>query len=83
MQVPIATDGSNAIDRRRFDHHEVDSLETADPSDRCFVTRAGDKNLVTVMFGDGVHGMRLRTGVENVGTIDAPSWPPDRADWLS
>jgi predicted phage baseplate assembly protein len=46
--------------------HEIESLDTAGPNDRCFVTRTGEKNVVTVMFGDGVHGMRLPSGVENV-----------------
>jgi predicted phage baseplate assembly protein len=45
---------------------EVDTLDAAGPSDRFFVTRTGDKNQVIVMFGDGIHGMRLPTGAENV-----------------
>ncbi|HEY4017778.1 MAG TPA: putative baseplate assembly protein [Pseudonocardiaceae bacterium] len=44
--------------------HETDTLATAGPTDHVFVLTNGDKTTVT--FGDGVHGARLPTGVENV-----------------
>jgi hypothetical protein len=48
---------------------EIDSLTTAGPTDRVFVTSADSQNNVTVTFGDGQHGMRLPTGMENVQAI--------------
>lgn len=44
--------------------HETDTLATAGPTDHSFVLTNGAKTTVT--FGDGVHGARLPTGVENV-----------------
>ena len=44
--------------------HETDTLAGAGPTDRVFVLGNGAKTTVT--FGDGVHGARLPTGVENV-----------------
>ncbi|WP_437674819.1 putative baseplate assembly protein [Sorangium sp. So ce131] len=46
--------------------HEVDSLAALGPNDRSYVTRADDDANTTVVFGDGAHGARLPTGVENV-----------------
>jgi len=42
---------------------ETDTLATAGPTDRKYVLR---RDTDTVIFGDGVHGSRLPTGVENV-----------------
>ncbi|HEY4459242.1 MAG TPA: putative baseplate assembly protein [Pseudonocardiaceae bacterium] len=44
--------------------HETDTLANAGPTDHVFVLDNGAKTTVT--FGDGVHGARLPTGVENV-----------------
>jgi predicted phage baseplate assembly protein len=48
---------------------EIDSLTTASPTDRVFVTSVDSQNNVTVTFGDGQHGMRLPTGMENIQAI--------------
>ena len=45
---------------------EVDSLSGQGPDARVFVTQAGAGGVVTVRFGDGVHGARLPTGADNV-----------------
>jgi predicted phage baseplate assembly protein len=45
---------------------ETDSLAAAGPDDRVYVTKTGDDAATTVVFGDGEHGARLPTGVENV-----------------
>ncbi|MGW5241050.1 hypothetical protein ACWEOW_19125 [Monashia sp. NPDC004114] len=44
----------------------VDSLFEAGPRDRVYVVRQAESGTTTVTFGDGVHGSRLPTGVENV-----------------
>lgn len=48
---------------------EVAALADAGPFDRCYVTRIDDADKMTVIFGDGINGMRLPTGRENVKAI--------------
>jgi predicted phage baseplate assembly protein len=48
---------------------EVTALGNAGPLDRCYVTQTDDADKTTVIFGDGVNGMRLPTGRENVKAI--------------
>jgi hypothetical protein len=45
---------------------ETDSLAGIGADARAFVTRTGDDGVTTVAFGNGVDGMRLPTGFENV-----------------
>ena len=45
---------------------EVDTLANAGPSDRSYITKTDASGNTTIQFGDGVHGMRLPTGVANV-----------------
>ncbi|SFH98593.1 hypothetical protein [Bradyrhizobium sp. cf659] len=45
---------------------QVDSFTDAGPSDRCYVTQTDEADKTTIIFGDGVNGMRLPTGQENV-----------------
>jgi len=44
----------------------VDSLFEAGPRDRVYIVRQAESGTTSVTFGDGVHGSRLPTGVENV-----------------
>lgn len=46
--------------------HETQRLVDQEPSDRVYATRSDDESKTTVLFGDGQHGARLPTGVENV-----------------
>jgi predicted phage baseplate assembly protein len=46
--------------------HEVPTLFGAGADDRCYALRVEDDGTAVVRFGDGVHGARLPTGVENV-----------------
>ncbi|MDF0515742.1 putative baseplate assembly protein [Bradyrhizobium yuanmingense] len=45
---------------------KVDSFVDAGPFDRCYITQTDEVDKTTVIFGDGVNGMRLPTGQENV-----------------
>ena len=45
---------------------EVASLDTAAGHDRVFTVRHGDDGAVALVIGDGTHGARASTGVENV-----------------
>jgi len=49
--------------------HESDSLAFLDPKARGFVTRTGDDGSTTVTFGDGAHGARLPSGVQNITAV--------------
>ena len=46
--------------------HETRNLAFVGANDRSFVTATDDDGKTTVQFGDGVHGARLPSGVENV-----------------
>lgn len=46
--------------------NEVESLAGAVPADRSFVTATDDSGKTSVTFGDGIHGARVPTGVENL-----------------
>jgi predicted phage baseplate assembly protein len=45
---------------------EVSSLDTAAPGDRAYVLKHDENGAVRVGTGDGTHGARLTTGIENV-----------------
>lgn len=49
--------------------HETASLAWLGPKDRCFVTRTDDAGLTQLVFGDGEHGARLPSGVQNVRSV--------------
>jgi len=49
--------------------HEVRNLAFADGNQRSFVTATDNSGTTSVTFGDGVHGARLPTGVENVTAV--------------
>ncbi len=49
--------------------HEIDSLAGLEPVDRNYITTTDDDSKTTVVFGNGEHGSRLPTGVENVKAI--------------
>ncbi|MGW0630288.1 putative baseplate assembly protein [Streptomyces sp. NPDC002758] len=51
------------------DWHETTTPVTAGPGDHAYNTATGDDQLTTVVFGDGVHGARLPTGIENVTAV--------------
>ncbi|MEM9007239.1 MAG: putative baseplate assembly protein [Cyanobacteria bacterium P01_F01_bin.86] len=48
---------------------EVASLAQAGARDRSFVTRTDNDGKTHIIFGDGEHGARLPSGVENVSTV--------------
>lgn len=46
--------------------HETDTLVDLGPTDHGYITRTDNDDRTAVVFGNGVHGTRLPTGVENV-----------------
>jgi predicted phage baseplate assembly protein len=49
--------------------HEVRNLAFVDGNQRSFVAATDDSGKTSVTFGDGTHGARLPTGVENVAAV--------------
>ncbi len=49
--------------------HEADSFAGKSRDDRIFVTKTDDDSKTAVIFGNGVQGCRLPTGVENVRSV--------------
>lgn len=49
--------------------HETDSLSELKPIDRLYTLKTDDNAMTTVIFGNGEHGSRLPTGIENVRAI--------------
>ena len=49
--------------------HEQETLALLGPRDRAFVTKTGDDDVSSVIFGNGEQGARLPTGVENVRAV--------------
>jgi len=49
--------------------HETDSLAALGAKDRSFITLTDDNAVTTVSFGNGEHGARLPTGVQNVQAV--------------
>ncbi|HVK64316.1 MAG TPA: putative baseplate assembly protein, partial [Polyangium sp.] len=46
--------------------HEVSSFHDQSPNSRVYLTQRDEQGRTTVVFGDGVHGARLPSGLENV-----------------
>ncbi|HSI59409.1 MAG TPA: putative baseplate assembly protein [Ideonella sp.] len=49
--------------------HETESLAWLGPQDRGFATQTGDDGKTTLTFGNGEHGARLPTGVQNLRAV--------------
>ncbi|GAA0764128.1 putative baseplate assembly protein [Ideonella azotifigens] len=71
VSVPTASGAESTlavyVDDVRW--HETTSLAWLGTKDRGFVTRTDDAGLTQVVFGDGEHGTRLPTGVQNVRAV--------------
>lgn len=71
--VPAATrDGTASTLTLRVNDvrwHETRNLAFAGAADRAFVTVVDDAGATAVVFGDGRHGARLPTGIENVRAV--------------
>lgn len=49
--------------------HETDSLSELKPIDLLYTLKTDDNSMTTVIFGNGEHGSRLPTGIENVRAV--------------
>jgi predicted phage baseplate assembly protein len=66
---PAGVDSTLAVYVNDVEWHEAPTLAGLGPRDRRFITRTDDAGTTTVIFGTGVSGARLPTGVENVKAI--------------
>ncbi|OUL29686.1 putative baseplate assembly protein [Nostoc sp. RF31YmG] len=48
---------------------EVESLIQLSPTDRAYITQTDSDGNVTIIFGNGKHGARLPSGIENVRAV--------------
>jgi hypothetical protein len=53
--------------------HRVRTFEGTGPADRVYVVRTNEDGTTTLIFGDGKHGARLPTGIDQVAVTYNPS----------
>ena len=53
--------------------HRVRTFDDTGPADRVYVVRMNEDGTTTLIFGDGKHGARLPTGVDEVNVTYNPS----------
>lgn len=49
--------------------HESDSLVALAPADRRYITQTDNESKTAIIFGDGVQGARLPSGIENIKAV--------------
>ncbi len=66
---PDGTDSTLHVYVNGVEWHEAPAMVALGPADRGFITRTDDDSNTSVVFGNGVHGTRVPTGVANVTAI--------------
>lgn len=71
LAAPIAAGALSTLELRvdGLRWHEAPGLAGLNPTDRSYILRADDDQKASVIFGNGVYGARLPTGVENVTAV--------------
>ena len=71
LSAPTPSGAESTLEVRVNDvrWHDAHNLFELEPLDRGYVTHTDNEDNVTVMFGDGAHGARLPTGIENVRAV--------------
>ncbi len=71
VPAPVPSGGESTLELRvnGVRWHESPDFYRLGPRDRKYVLRRDDEGNTTVGFGDGVHGARLPSGVENVDAV--------------
>jgi hypothetical protein len=71
LAAPAATGAASTLEVFVNDvrWHERDSFVTTAPTDRLLVTKADEQGKTTVIFGSGIEGARVPTGIENVKSV--------------
>jgi hypothetical protein len=66
---PSGTESTLEVRVNNIRWREAPSLFALSPNDRNYITRTDDDGRTTVIYGDGEHGARLPTGIENIQAI--------------
>jgi hypothetical protein len=66
---PQGVDSTLKVYVNDIEWHEAATFVETGPKDRVFVTDTGDDDKVTITFGDGEHGARPPTGMENLRAV--------------
>jgi hypothetical protein len=64
--TPSGTESSLRLRVNELLWHEARSIAELKPDDRSYLLRTDDDGKTSVVFGDGKHGARLPTGIENL-----------------
>lgn len=67
--TPIGAESTLHVFVNDIEWYETDTLVYLKPTDHNFITRTGDDDKTSVIFGNGWRGARLPTGQENVKAI--------------
>ncbi|MFZ0063180.1 MAG: putative baseplate assembly protein [Pyrinomonadaceae bacterium] len=66
---PSGTESTLEVRVNNVRWHEAPNLFVLSPNDRNYITKADDDGKTTVIYGDGEHGARLPTGIENIQAV--------------
>ncbi|HKH49996.1 MAG TPA: putative baseplate assembly protein, partial [Thermoanaerobaculia bacterium] len=71
VSAPVPSGGASTLELRVNGvlWHEAPDLLQLGPRDRAYVLRRDDGGTVTALFGDGIHGARPASGIENVEAV--------------
>lgn len=71
VAAPTAAGAASTLQVRVNDvlWHPVEQLSALGPNDRSYTVQTADDGTVSEIFGDGSHGARLPTGVENIRAV--------------
>jgi hypothetical protein len=64
--TPAGADSTLVVRVNDIEWHEANNFAGLEPKDRKYVIRIEDNGTTSFTFGDGKHGARLPTGIENV-----------------
>lgn len=67
--TPSGAESTLQVYVNEVEWHESDTLATAGPRDRLFITQTDDAGTTSVIFGNGAQGARLPTGQGNVKAV--------------
>lgn len=66
---PSGTESTLEVRVNNVRWHEAANLFVLSPNDRNYITKTDDDGKTRVIYGDGEHGARLPTGIENIKAV--------------
>jgi uncharacterized phage protein gp47/JayE len=67
--TPEGASSTLVVRVNEIEWHDADNLFVLGPTDREFTTQTDDSGTTTVVFGNGLHGLRVPTGSGNVKAV--------------